>query len=185
MAQIPPRLSGINIAILSATGMHEHEFWVPYYRFIEEGANVIVCGFEKNLVYQGEGRNGRDGIDLAPVDMSVDEVNPDTLDALVIPGGIYGPLALRSNEAVLNLVVTMNKQNKIIAAICHAPWVLISAEILEGRKCASPSEIAIDLANAGCESIKEGAIRDGNLITAEYFDYLPQFLRLIIDALEG
>ena len=85
-----PRLSGKNIAILAAEGTHEHEFWVPYYRFREENANVIVCGFEKGAVYKGEGRKGKEGCNLAPIDQCIDEVMADDLDALIIPGGIFG-----------------------------------------------------------------------------------------------
>lgn len=184
MAHLPPRLSGKSIAILSATGIHEHEFWVPYYRFREEDAKVIVCGFEKNAVYKGEGRHGMDGLDLAPTDATIEEIRSEDLDALIIPGGIYGPLALRAHKPTLKLVRAMNERKKVIAAICHGPWVLVSADVLQGRKCTGPNDIAVDMTNAGGVWVKEDAVRDENLITSVYFGYLPKFLRLIVEAVE-
>lgn len=103
MATVPPRLSGKRIALFAVEGAHDHEFWVPYYRFREEGAEVIVAGFEQGRIYLGEGRHGKDGLQLAPTDATIAELDADRLDALVIPGGIYGSLALRSNPATLAL----------------------------------------------------------------------------------
>src|SRR5262249_23739760 len=117
-----PRLAGKRIALLVERGMHEHEFWVPYYRFKEEGASVIVCGPKQGVIYQGEGRHGLDGLNLARTDANFEEVDAGELDALVIPGGIYGPLALRAKPAVLDLVRAMDRQGKVIGAICHGQW---------------------------------------------------------------
>jgi protease I len=157
---------------------------VPYYRFKEEGASVVVCGARKGAIYQGEGRHGQDGLDLAPTDATFAEVDPEALDALVIPGGIYGPLALRANAGVLDLVRAMHSRSKVIGAICHGQWVMVSADILRGRKATSPGDSAVDLKNAGAEWVDQAAVRDGNLITAVYFGYLPAFLRLLIEAIE-
>ena len=184
MPHIPPRLTGKTIALLAARGLHEHEFWTPYYRFKEEDANVLVCGPEKDVVYQGEGRHGMDGLDLAPTDAAIEDVDADAIDALVIPGGIYGPLALRSHQPTLDLVRAMDEREKPIGAICHAPWVLVSADVLRGRKATGPGDIAVDMKNAGAEWVDQQAVRDGHLITAVYFGYLPAFLRLLIEAIE-
>lgn len=179
-----PRLTGKSIAVLAVDGTHEHEFWVPYYRFREEGAEVVVAGPERGKTYYGEGRHGTDGLALAPTEQAVEDLKAADLDALVIPGGIYGPLTLRAHTPTLALVREMNAQRKIIGAICHAQWVLVSADVLRGRKATSPGDIAVDLKNAGAEWVKQEAVRDGNLITAIYFGYLPQFLRLLIEAIE-
>jgi protease I len=181
---VPPRLRGRRIALLAATGVHEHEFWVPYYRFKEEGASVAVCGARQGAIYRGEGRHGQDGLDLARTEATCDEVDPESLDALVIPGGIYGPLALRANAGVLGLIRALHSRGKVIGAICHGQWVMVSAGILRGRKATSPGDIAVDLTNAGAEWVDQEAVRDGNLITAVYFGYLPAFLRLLIEAIE-
>jgi protease I len=176
-------LEGKTVALLSVTGTHEHEFWVPYYRFLEEGAQVLVCGPEAGVVYRGEGRCGRDGLDLAPTDRAIADVDAEEIDALVIPGGIYGPLALRNHEPTLRLVRAMDQRGKVIGAICHGQWVLVSADVLRGRLATSPNDIAVDLRNAGAEWVEERAVRDGNLVTAVYFAYLPEFLRALIDAI--
>ncbi len=185
MAHIKPRLTGKRVALLAVDGAHEHEFWTPYYRLKEEDADVIVAGPEKGKTYSGEGRHGLDGLRLAPTDTAIAELQADGLDALVIPGGIYGPLTLRAHEPTLELVRQMDARRKVIAAICHAPWVLISAGILRGRKATSPGDMAVDMRNAGVEWVKQEAVRDGNLITSIYFGYLPQFLRLLIETVEG
>jgi protease I len=178
-----PRLAGKTVALLSADGVHEHEFWVPYYRFREEGARLLVCGANAEVVHRGEGRHGRDGLDLAPTDVAVEDVDPDGIDALVIPGGIYGPLFLRAHEPTLRLVRAMDERGKVIGAICHGQWVLVSAGVLRGRRATSPGDIAVDLRNAGAEWVDEDVVRDGHVITAVYFGCLPDFLRTIIDAL--
>jgi protease I len=178
-----PRLPGKRIAILVANGMHEHEFWVPYYRFKEEGATVMVCGPEKGVIYQGEGRHGLDGLNLERTDAAFGDVDAAELDALIIPGGIYGPLALRAKPVVLDLVRAVDRQGKVVGAICHGQWVMISADILRGRKATSPRDIAVDLKNAGAEWVDQEVVRDGNVITAVYFGYLPGFMRTLIAAI--
>jgi protease I len=178
------RLSGKNIGLLAADGTHEHEFWVPYYRFKEEDANVIVCGKQKGRVYRGEGRDGRNGLDLAPTDVATDAVDADSLDGLVIPGGIYGPLELRAHEPTVALVRSLHERAKILGAICHGQWVLVSAGVLRGRKATSPRDIAVDLMNAGAEWVDRDVVRDGHIVTAVYFGYLPAFLRVLIEAIE-
>lgn len=185
MSMVKPRLIGKRIALLAVEGAHDHEFWVPYYRFREEEATVIVAGPQKGCTYLGEGRNGKDGLALAPTEAAIADLDPDRLDALVIPGGIYGPLALRNDPATLALVRAMDARAKVIGAICHAQWVLVSADILRGRRCTSPDDIAVDMKNAGGDWVKQEAVRDGHLVTSIYFGYLPAFLRLLIDAIEG
>ncbi len=179
------RLTGKTVALLSANGGHEHEFWVPYYRFREEGAHVLVCGAEAGAVYRGEGRHGTDGLDLAPTEAAVADISPDDVDALIIPGGIHGPLVLREHKPTLDLVRAMDERGKVIGAICHAQWVLVSADILRGRRATSPRDIAVDLRNAGAEWVAEDVVRDGHLVTAVYFGCLPEFLRTLIDAIVG
>jgi deglycase len=179
------RLVGKQIALLAVEGAHDHEFWVPYYRFREEGANVIVAGPERGQTYLGEGRHGKDGLHLTPTDAAISDLKADQLDALVIPGGIYGPLRLRNDPATLSLVRAMDAKQKVIGAICHAPWVLISADILRGRRATSPRDMEVDMRNAGAAWVNEKAVRDGHLITSIYFGFLPEFLRLLIDAIEG
>ena len=184
MTRCQPRLVAKRIALLATNGMHEHEFWVPYYRFREEGAQVIVAGPEKGKVYHGEGRHGLDGLKLAPTGASIASLRADRLDALVVPGGIYGPLELRDHGPTLRLVRAMDARKKVIGAICHGQWVLVSAGVLRGRRATSPGDIAVDLKNAGARWVNREAVRDGHIITSIYYGCLPAFLRLLIEAIE-
>jgi protease I len=187
------RLAGKTVVMIVAEGVHDHEFWYPYYRFREEGARVVVAGPAKGTVL-GEGRHGMDGL---PVEIphTVDEVAEMDMDCLYLPGGMYGPVTLRSHKPTLELVRREMSKGTIVAAICHAQWILVSAGVLRGRRLTCPEDMAIDVINAGGEYVPcpenladdtangGRAVRDGNLITAVYYGYLPEHFRLIIPAL--
>ncbi|MBM3213555.1 hypothetical protein FJZ36_01345 [Candidatus Poribacteria bacterium] len=173
-------LVGRRIALVIADGYHEHEFWYPYYRFREEGAEVTVAGVRPGVVH-GEGRNGRDGL-AAQIAVAVADLRPESIDCLYLPGGIWAPLALRVNEPTLELTRQVLNRGGIVAAICHASWVLVSAGVVRGRRIACPGDMSDDVRNACGEYVADGAVQDGNLITAVYFAYLPEHLRLVIPA---
>ena len=164
-----------------AEGYHGHEFWFPYYRFLEAGAEVLVVGPEVGTVL-GEGRGGRDGLP-AEITHTAEEAAAADVDAVYLPGGIYGPLRLRAHEPTLALVRKAMAEGKIVAAICHAQWILVSADVVRGRRLTSPPDMAVDVTNAGGVWLKQKAVRDGNLITAVYFGYLPEQFRLLMPAL--
>jgi protease I len=187
------RLAGKTVLMLVAEGVHDHEFWYPYYRFREEGARVVVAGPAKGTVL-GEGRLGMDGL---PVEIThtIDEVAGMAMDCLYLPGGMYGPLTLRAHKGALEIVRRAMASNTIVAAICHAQWLLVSAGVLKGRRLTCPEDMSVDVINAGGTYVPcpEGlpdnvenpgrAVRDGNLITAVYFGYLPEHFRLLIPAM--
>jgi protease I len=175
------RLKGLRVAIIIAEGYHEHEFWFPYYRFKEEGAEVTVAGPEKGVVH-GEGRHGKDGL-LATVNHTVKEISEQKFDLIYLPGGLWSPMRLRAHRPTLELVRKAMDDGTLVAAICHAPWILVSADVVRGRKLCCPGDMAADVTNAGGTVIKERAVRDGNLITAVYFGNLPDHFRLLIPAL--
>jgi protease I len=177
-------LQGKRIGILLATGYHEHEFFFPYYRFLEAGAEVLVAGPEAGKTYFGEGRSGMDGL-LFDSTAAIRDMTADGLDALHIPGGIYGPLELRANEQVCALVRAMVAQNKIVGAICHGPWVLVSADVVRGRRIACPFDMSVDVQNAGGTYVTERAVRDGCLVTSVYYGYLPEYMREFISAVQN
>jgi protease I len=179
-----PRLKGKRIVILAEIGMHEHEFWVPYYRFKEEGALVKVAGIAKGIVHRSEGVGGTDGCYLAKTELEIKDLRAGDWDALHIPGGIYGPMTLREYKPLLKFVQEMDRKKKVIAAICHGQWVLISSGSLKGRTATAPSDIVIDIVNAGARYSGPGAVRDGNLVTGEYFGELPAFMKLLLAAIE-
>ena len=175
------QLEGRRIALVIATGYHDHEFWFPYYRFREEGAEVVVAGPKIGVVY-GEGRNGKDGLP-AQITHTVEQVAAMELDALFLPGGIFGPLELRAHRPTLELVRQAMQRGTIVGAICHAQWILVSAGVVKGRRLTCPPDMADDVKNAGGIYVEEDWVRDGNLITAHYYAYLPEQFRLLIPAI--
>jgi protease I len=113
---------------------------------------------------------------------SVEKVSADDVDCVLFPGG-YSPDALRLHEGTLALVRACYQQGKLLAAICHGPWVLVSAGVIRGKKATGYVAVRDDLVNAGAEFIDVAAIRDGNIITGRVPDDLPEFCQEIIKAL--
>ena len=175
-------LEGRNIAIVIAEGYHDHEFWFPYYRFKEAGAEVVVAGPETGAVL-GEGRHGTDGLP-AQITHTVEEIAETEFDLLYLPGGIFCPLRLRAHQPTLRLVRNAMEKNILVAAICHAQWILVSAGVVKGRRLTCPRDISDDVVNAGGIYVEERCVRDGNLITAVYFGYLPEQFRVLMPALQ-
>ena len=171
------RYQGKRVAIIVETGTHDHEFWFPYYRFLEEGAQVVVAGLEPGQVL-GEGVNGKDGLPI-PVDCKIDELQAEEIDLLFLPGGIYGPLRLRMCQPLLELVRACHARGTLICSICHAPWILISAGLVQGRTIACPPDIAVDIENAGGVPTEEPAVLDKGVLSSVYFGRLPEMFALL------
>ena len=171
------RYQGKRVAIIVDTGTHDHEFWFPYYRFLEEGAQVVVAGLEPGQVL-GEGVNGKDGLPI-PVDCKIDELQAEEIDLLFLPGGIYGPLRLRMCQPLLELVRACHARGTLICSICHAPWILISAGLVRGRTIACPPDIAVDIENAGGVPTEEPAVLDKGVLSSVYFGRLPEMFALL------
>lgn len=171
------RYQGKRVAIIVDTGTHDHEFWFPYYRFLEEGGQVVVAGLEPGQVL-GEGVNGKDGLPI-PVDCKIDELQAEEIDLLFLPGGIYGPLRLRMCQPLIELVRACHARGTLICSICHAPWILISAGLVQGRTIACPPDIAVDIENAGGVSTQEPAVLDGGILSSVYFGRLPEMFALL------
>lgn len=170
-------LQGKKIAILIEELFNLFEFWYPYYRLQEAGAEVIVVGSGRKTEFTGKPGT------VFSADVSADSVRADQFDAIVIPGG-YAPDMMRRYPAMVNLVKDADKQGKVIAAICHAGWMLVSADILRNRKVTSFFAIRDDMVNAGAEWIDEPVVIDGNLITSRKPDDMVLFLPAIIQALQ-
>jgi protease I len=121
--------------------------------------------------------------ETATPDLTLEEVNPDDYDALVLPGGVANPDKLRLEERALEIVEDFMDDDKIVAAICHAPWLLVEAEVIDGRRLTGYPSIRTDLENAGGDVVDEEVVIDGNLITSRNPDDIPAFNKAIIDAL--
>lgn len=164
------------IALLVEDLYQDQEVWYPYYRLIEAGMTVVRVGTGKPEYHSKTGYP-------CPADVAVADVSAKEFDALIIPGG-YAPDILRRFPAVVQLVQEMNRQGKILAAICHAGWVLCSADVLRGKTATCFSAIRDDLVNAGATYVDREVVRDGNLITSRKPDDLPAFLRTVLEALQ-
>jgi protease I len=166
------------IAILAEDNYQDLELWYPLLRLREEGAEVKVIGTGSAGTY-----TSKHGYPVT-VDAVADEVKAADFDAVIVPGG-YAPDLLRRYEAVLKLVREAHQQGKVIAAICHAGWVLISAGILKDRRVTCVSAIKDDVINAGATYVDQEVVQDGNIITSRVPTDLPAFCRTIVAALEG
>jgi len=170
------KLEGKRIAILAENMYQEMELWVPYYRFKEEGAEVKVVGAGGAKTYAS-----KHGYPVN-VDVQADQVKAVEFDAVIVPGG-YAPDLMRRHPAMVQLVREASQQGKVVAAICHAGWMLVSAGILKGRRATSFSSIKDDLVAAGANWVDAEVVIDGGLITSRRPDDLPAFCRTIIQAL--
>ncbi len=163
------------IAILVYDRVEDDEFTYPLYYFRWKGHNVVV-------VSPLEEFSSKYGCRKWKADMRTSEIKSSELDACIIPGG-YSPDKLRLDEPTLNLVRELINAGKVVAAICHGPQVLISANVVRGRKLTSAKQVRDDLINAGAEWVDEAVVIDGNLITSRYPLDLPAFVEAIERAL--
>jgi protease I len=169
-------LTGKRIAILIEDMYNEQEFWYPYFRMKEAGAKVTVVGTGAKEYHSKIGLP-------APGGVAAESVNASEFDAVIVPGG-FAPDRMRRNTAMLNLVRDCFTQKKIVAAICHAGWVLVSAGILKGKKATCVPSIKDDVVNAGATYLDQEVVKDGNLITSRTPDDLPAFCREIIASIK-
>lgn len=177
METMERRLEGKSIAVLAEDLYEELELWYPVLRLREEGATVIIAGTGARSY---RGKNGYP----VEVDTDVSKLSASELDAVVIPGG-YAPDRLRRYPAVLSLVRDAYQQGKVIAAICHAAWVPISAGIVRGKRATCFPAIKDDLVNAGALYEDAPVVVDGTFITSRQPSDLGHFCRAIIAALAG
>src|SRR5271157_46957 len=170
-------LEGKRIAVLAADLYQEMEIWYPLLRFREEGWETVAVGAEAGKTYAS-----KKGYPVV-ADKSIAEIRAEDFDAVIIPGG-WAPDALRQDERILNFVREMDKAGKVVAAICHAGWVLCSADILRGRQATCFKAIKDDMIHAGAQYVDEEVVVHGNLITSRMPTDLPAFCREIVKALK-
>ena len=170
-------LKGKKVVIPVEEMFNTFEFWYPYYRLKEAGCEVVVMGSGSASKY-----TGKPGTEVT-VDLNADQVSAADFDGIVIPGG-YAPDLMRRYPKMVQLVRDFYEKGKIIAAICHAGWMLASAEIIRGKTLTSFFGIKDDLIHAGANWVDQEVVVDGNLITSRKPDDLPAFMRAIIKALK-
>jgi protease I len=176
--RITMELNGKRVAVLIEQQYQELEVWYPVYRLREAGCAVVLVGPEAGMTYPS--KLGYP----AKSDKAANAVSAGDFDGIVLPGG-FAPDYIRRHESMLKLVRDMAAQNKILAAICHGPWVLCSTTALRGRKATSFFAIKDDLLNAGAHWVDEEVVVDGPVITSRKPDDLPAFLTALIRALKG
>jgi deglycase len=166
------------IAVLVEQQYQELEVWYPYYRLKEAGATVVMVGPKAGETYPS--KLGYP----AKSDKAAKDVSAGEFDAVVIPGG-FAPDYFRRDPATIQFVKDMHARGKLVAAICHGPWLLCSTPALKGRKATCFFAIKDDVTNAGATYVDEEMVVDGNVITARKPDDLPAFTTAIIRWLRG
>lgn len=167
---------GKKVMILVEEMVNDLEFWYPYYRLKEAGCEVTVVGSGSAMEY-----NGKSGTKVTP-DVSAAQVSSEDFDGVVIPGG-YAPDIMRRYPEMVQLVKTIFDAGKVVAAICHAGWMLASAEIVNGLTLTSFFAIKDDLVHAGANWVDQEVVVDGKLITSRKPDDLPAFMKAVLGAL--
>lgn len=171
-------LQGKTIAILSANGFEESELTEPKNALEAAGAKVFIVSPEEGTV---QGMKHAQASMALPVDIPLDKANPDEYQGLVIPGGLFNPDSLRTNKTALKFVKAFFEAGKPVGAICHAPQVLISADLVKGRTMTAVEAVQTDLRNAGANVKDQEVVVDSGLVTSRTPKDLPAFCKKLVE----
>jgi protease I len=177
-----PQIPDSRVLIVATDGFEEWELFGPRQILQQGGAEVVLASLKRDpiqaTVHDDPGKTIRP-------DLTIDEVNADDFDALILPGGVRNPDTLRLHGNAIELIKTFDRQGKPIGAICHGPWLLVEADLLRGRTATSWGSIRTDLRNAGANVIDEPAVTDGNIVTSRDPDDVEPFTNALIDLIEN
>ncbi len=177
------KLEGKKVAILATDGFEQSELFKPKEAVENEGATAHVISLKAGEI---KGWDKDDWGKSIKVDVKLEDAEAEDYNALILPGGVINPDQLRTDENVLKFVKAFFEQKKPVAAICHAPWTLINAEVVEGREMTSYHTIRKDLENAGAKWTDSEVVVDNGLVTSRNPDDLPAFCdKLIEEIREG
>ena len=171
-------LKGKRVAVLAENMYEDLELWYPLIRLREAGAEVLVVAPTAGATYKS-----KHGLEVK-ADLAAEAAKAKQFDAVVIPGG-FAPDYMRRTEAMVKFVKDANDEGKIVAAICHAGSMLVSAKVLRGKTVTCYKSIKDDVINAGGKYVDKAVVRDGDLITSRVPDDLPAFCSEIIDSLKA
>ena len=177
---MPNKLAGKKIAFLATDGFEQVELTQPWDAIKAEGAEVHLISLQSGEI---QGCNHMDKADTFTVDKTVDEVNASDYNGLVLPGGVHNPDNLRTNEKAVSFIRDFFKQHKPVSAICHGPWTLVEADVVEGRTLTSFPSIKTDIINAGGHWVDEEVVVDSGLTTSRNPDDLEAFCRKTVEEL--
>jgi deglycase len=176
-----PAVADAHVLIMATNRFEESELFGPREILIGKGARVTLASPTRDeimaTVHDEPGRR------IIP-DLTVEEVDPNDYDALLLPGGVGNPDQLRMNQRAVSLIRQFAEADKPVAAICHGPWLLVEADVLRGRRATAWRSIRTDLRNAGAEVVDEAAVTDGNIITSRKPDDVPAFTDALIAAIQ-
>lgn len=177
------KLNTKNVAILATNGFEQSELFEPLQALKNEGAKVDIISLESGEIKGW--KDGNWGKSIA-VDKTLDQVNVSDYNALMLPGGVINPDLLRANETAVDFVKSFAEAKKPIGAICHAPWLLASADVVKDREITSYNSIKKDMINAGAKWKDQSVVVDQGLVTSRNPDDLPDFnAKLIEEICEG
>ena len=168
------------VLILATDGFEQSELLGPKKALEDAGFETVVASPNSGSIKGWKDKNWGDSV---RVDATIDEVSAADFDALLLPGGQMNPDILRMNEDAVDLVIDFDDAGKPIAAICHGPWLLVEADIVDGRTITGWPSIHTDLANAGANVVDQEVANDGNFITSRMPDDIPAFSAALIEAL--
>lgn len=176
-----PDIADSKVLIVATDGFEESELFGPREILIDRGADVKLASPDMKpiqaTVHDDPGKTIRP-------DMLVEDARAEDFDALVLPGGVRNPDALRTNAKVIALIRDFASSGKPVAAICHGPWLLVEADLVKDRTVTSWPSIRTDLRNAGGNVVDQAVAVDGNIITSRKPDDVEPFTNAVIEAVE-
>ncbi|HEX4369735.1 MAG TPA: type 1 glutamine amidotransferase domain-containing protein [Rhizomicrobium sp.] len=176
-----PKIDQAKILIIATNGFEQSELEVPHDKLKEAGAMVTIASPDGKDIM---GWDKKDWGRPASADMKIADAKEGDYDALVIPGGVMNPDKLRIDADAMKLVKAFLSSGKIVAAVCHGPWLLVQADALKGRQATSFKSIRKDMENAGAKWMDEEVVVDNGIITSRKPDDLPAFVKKIIEEVE-
>jgi protease I len=171
-------MAALRAVIITAAGFQDEELIYPYYRLQEAGFDVEVAVRDRAAVH------GKYGLPARPT-MDTRDLRAQDFDVVVLPGGHEAPDRVRQDRDVLAFVRDMDRGGKVVAAICHGPWILISAGVVRGRRATCYAGMADDLENAGAVYQEAPVMEDRNLITSPHYRNNPDFMKAILQRFDG